>query len=73
MRKEFELTDNQLSIIIGASRPVPMIMLQCGMPSSPQENANAAWCKLGKELKFDYMSVKPSPKGIKYFTAEVIE
>jgi len=73
MRKEFELTDEQLNKILDACKPVPMIMLQCGMPSSPQENANRAWEALGKELGFEYMSVKPSSKGNKFFTAEVSE
>lgn len=68
-RKEYEMTAEQFEKLIEACRPVPMIMLQCGPPSSPQENANRAWCALGKELGFDGMSVEPSPKGKRFFTA----
>ena len=57
-----------------ACRPVRMIALQCGTPSSPQENANAAWSKLGKELDFDPMSVEPViGKDTKFFSAEEIK
>lgn len=68
-RKEYELTTEQFNKLIEACRSVPAIMLQCGMPSSPQENANRAWCALGQELGFDGMSVEPSSKGQRFFTA----
>lgn len=72
MRKEFKMTDEQHKAIMDACRPVPLIMLQCGMPPSQQETANRAWRQLGKELGFDGMSVRPvSSKGDRYFTAEV--
>ena len=70
MRKHFELTQEQFDEILKACEPVPLIALNCGMPSSPQQNANAAWKKLGKELGFDYMTVKPSLKGKRFFFAE---
>ena len=69
--KDFEMTQEQLDAIMAACKPVPMIMLQCGTPKSPQENANIAWEKLGKELGFDYMTVKPNKKGDRFFSAEV--
>jgi hypothetical protein len=69
-RYEFEMSEQQLAAILDACRPVPMIMLQCGAPSSPQENANRAWAALGYELGFDSMSVEPvSNKGDRFFTA----
>lgn len=68
-RKEYELTTEQYDKLIESCRPTPLIALQCGMPSSPQENANLAWCALGKELGFDGMSVEPSNKGQRFFTA----
>lgn len=37
-RKEYELTTGQYDKLIEACRPTPLIMLQCGMPRSPQEN-----------------------------------
>jgi hypothetical protein len=71
MRKEFEMTDSQLAALMDACKPVPMIMLQCGAPSSPQENANAAWGRLGAELGFNHMTVAPAiGKSSKFFTAE---
>ncbi len=65
----YEMTDEQLEVILAACKPVALIALQCGMPSSPQENANAAWARLGKELGFDHMTVKPTGKGNKFFSA----
>jgi predicted TIM-barrel fold metal-dependent hydrolase len=69
-RKEYELTAEQFDRLIEACRSAPLIMLQCGMPASPQENANRAWIELGKELGFDGMTVEPSGKGQRFFTAE---
>lgn len=68
-RKEYELTTDQFQTLLDACKSVPLIALQCGMPSSPQENANRAWCKLGEELGFDGMTVEPSSKGQRFFTA----
>ena len=70
MRTEFEMTQEQLDKILDACKPVMMIALQCGTPTSPQENANRAWEALGKEIGFDYMTVEPSGKGNRFFTAE---
>jgi hypothetical protein len=69
MRKEFEMTEQDLAEILEACNPVPMIMLQCGMPSSPQENANRAWERLGEKYGFDYLTVEPSEKGQRFFSA----
>jgi len=69
--KEFEMSQGQLDEIMDACRPVPMIALQCRSPRSPQENANAAWKKLGQELGFKHMTVRPSSKGPRFFSAEV--
>ncbi len=68
-RQQYELTSEQFDKLIEACRSVPLIMLQCGMPPSPQENANRAWCALGDELGFDGMTVEPSSKGQRFFTA----
>ncbi len=68
--KEFEMTDEDFADIMAACKPVPMIALQCGTPSSPQERANAAWSILGKKMGFDHMTVRPvKNKGQKFFTA----
>jgi len=68
--KEFEMSQEQLDEIIAASQPVALITLQCGMPDSPQENANRAWSRLGKILGFKPMTVRPNGKGDRFFSAE---
>jgi len=69
-RREFEMTEADLQVLLKACRPIPLIMCQYGMPRSPQETANAAWGELGKKMGFDFMSVKPLPsKGDRFFTA----
>ena len=74
MRKEFELTQEQLNLLLDASKPTPVIFLSGGKPlfNSPQENANYAWEKLGEELGFDYMTVEPNGKGNRFFSAVVV-
>jgi hypothetical protein len=69
-RHEYEMTQQQLDKLLEAAKPVPMIALQCGRPPSQQENANRAWRVLAEELGFVWDSVKPSPKGQRFFTAE---
>lgn len=70
--KDYEMTQDQFDKILKASQPVMMIALQCGNPGHPQENANAAWQALGNEMGFKYMTVKPSKKGNRFFSAEPI-
>ena len=70
-RQEFEMTQADYDAIIEACKPVPLIMLQCGMPRSQQECANDAWEALGKKMGFDYMSVAPIAEKTKlHFSAE---
>lgn len=72
MRKEFKMTEEQRDKLLEACKPVPLIALYCGTPKSPQENANDAWKKLGVEMGFDGMTVRPvTGKSNLYFTAEV--
>jgi hypothetical protein len=68
--RNFEMTQAQLDALISACRPVPLIALQCGMPRSQQEMANSAWAALGKDMGFDYNTVRPNGKGDRFFTAE---
>lgn len=65
----YEMTQADLDVLLAAMRPVPLIMLQCGMPPSPQENANAAWKRLGERMGFDYMTAQPNGKGDRFFSA----
>ena len=73
MRQTFTMTQADFDEImesITRAANTPLIMLQCGMPKSPQEAANDAWCALGKKMGFDGMSVQPSGTGHLNFTAE---
>ena len=71
--KEFTMTDEQLKTLLDACKPVPLVALQCGMPSSPQERANVAWKALGQEMGFKYMTVRPVKNDQKKFIAEIME
>lgn len=68
-RKTFAMTQDDYAKLIEACQPVPMIALQCGMPSSPQENANRAWNALGERMGFDGMTVEPCGDSPLVFTA----
>lgn len=72
-RREFEMTEADLAELLSAMKPVPLIMLQCGKPPSQQENANAAWARLGRRMGFQHMTVRPTGKGDRVFTAETCE
>jgi len=68
----YEMTKDQLTEIMEACKPVPVMYLSGGKPmfNSAQENANYAWEKLGLELGFKHMTVRPNGKGDRFFTAE---
>ena len=69
-RTNYEMTEADLKKILDACKPVPTIMLQCGKPSSPQENANRAWAELGERMGFDAMTVQLiEGKSHRFFTA----
>jgi len=73
MRKEFKMSDEDLETILDACKPVVYIIIGGVIPTSPQENANRAWAKLGERMGFDHMTVKPTRKGNKVFTAEELK
>lgn len=68
-RTNYEMTEADLEKLLEASKPVPMIMLQCGPPISQQEHANAAWAELGSRMGFDHMTVEPTGQGDRFFSA----
>ena len=68
-RTNYEMTQEDLDAILDACKPVPLIMLNIGMPSSQQESANSAWAALGVKMGFDHMTVQPTGKGDRFFTA----
>lgn len=74
MRKEFELTEQQLAMVLDASKPTMVIFGSGGVPltSTPQENANYVWRTLGSEMGFVWDTARPvADKGQRFFTAEV--
>jgi hypothetical protein len=68
-RVEYEMTEEDLNKILDACKPVTCMMIGGFTQSSPQENANRAWAELGKRMGFDSMSVRPSNKGLRFFSA----
>ena len=68
-RQEYEMTQKDLDEIMTACAPVVYMVFGGREPSSPQENSNRAWIRLGNKMGFDGMSVQPSMKGNCFFTA----
>jgi hypothetical protein len=68
-RKEYEMTEADLAEILEACKPVPYMVFGGRPPRSPQENANDAWQELGRRMGFDYMTVEPTGKGDRFFSA----
>jgi hypothetical protein len=64
------MTEEDLSKILDACKPVVCIMVGNSGPSSPQENANRAWSALGAKMGFDYNTVRPiDGKPMRFFSA----
>ena len=68
-RSEFEMTQTDMDKLLAAMKPAPLIAIHTGMPPSPQESANRAWCELGDRMGFDGMTVEPTGRGDRFFTA----
>jgi len=72
MRKEYQMTDEQLQGLLAACQPTPAMYLSGGQPmyDTPQENANRAWKKLAGEMGFVWDSCEPViGKSQHFFTA----
>ena len=71
VRANYEMTVEDLSEILEACKPVPMIMLNImNNCSSRQENANRAWKRLGDKMGFDGDTARPiEGKGSRFFSA----
>lgn len=67
--KDYEMTQEDLDVLLDAMKPVPYMIIGGVAPRSQQENANAAWKALGEKMGFDYMTVRPNGKGDRFFTA----
>lgn len=71
-RINYEMTEEDLKELLDACKATPVMFLSGGTPmgSSPQENANRAWKKLGDKMRFDSITVQPvSGKPPRFFTA----
>lgn len=69
-RSEFELTEEQLAVLLDASKPTMAILIGGVSPPTPQQNANAAWRRLADEMGFDWSTVQAvAGKGDRFFTA----
>lgn len=73
MRKRFTMTKEQQEKLLDACKPVPYMLIGGVLPRSPQQNANDAWCELGREMGFDGMTAQPDSSGQLNFTAEAVE
>ncbi len=71
MRREYELTEEELQSLHEACKPVPYLIIGGRPPRSPQEKANAAWRKLAIARGFVWDTVKPIDGACdRHFTAE---
>ncbi len=68
-RTNYEMTAEDLAVLLDAMHSVPAIVIGGITPRSRQENANAAWAALGKKMGFDHMTVSPNGKGDRFFSA----
>lgn len=69
-RVNYEMTEDDLKELLESCKPVPYMVMGGSAPSSPQENANRAWARLGSKMGFDHMTVQPIPgRGQRFFTA----
>ena len=68
-RKDYEMTQADLDKIMDACKPVPYMVFGGIPPRSPQENANDAWAELGRRMGFDHMTVQPTGRGDRFFSA----
>jgi len=69
-RTNYGMSKDDLKELLDACKPTPVMKIGSYTGSSPQENANRAWAKLGEKMGFDPTSVKPIPgKEMMFFTA----
>lgn len=69
-RINYEMSEEDEKELLKACQPTPSMMIGNYTPSTPQENANRAWERLGKKMGFDHMTVSPiEGKSTRFFTA----
>lgn len=73
MKKEYQLTEQDLKDFFEATKPMPVMYMTYGEPffRSPQERANDEWKRLGKKYGFKWDTVELTlGKGKEWITAE---
>jgi len=74
MKREYEMTEQELKELMDAGKPVPYLVFGGIPPASPYDNAMRAWDALGTKKGFWPMTVESScGKGERFFMAEPIE
>jgi len=61
--KQYRMTEEELKMMMNASKPVTYMVFNGQPPSSPQENANNAWQQIADRVGCDKMSIKPAATG----------
>lgn len=69
----FTMSEENYQKMLDASKPVRYIVVGGHEPSSPQENANQAWQRLGKEMGFDWNTISPTGNNPRAFFATPIK
>lgn len=72
-RRNYEMSEEDLKLLLHASKPTPVPILSGGilMSGTPQEKANNAWRRLGVKMGFRYLTVQPIPgKPRRHFSSE---
>ena len=70
---DFEMTEEQLAVLLDAMKPTPVMRFGSYVSGMDrQERANEAWKRLGMEMGFDHMTVRPNGRGDRYFSAEPV-
>lgn len=67
--QEYELTQDELTELLDACRPVPVMLIGGIAPRSAQQNVDEAWRRLGDVRGFEWETVAPSRKGERFFFA----
>lgn len=73
-RTNYEMTKDDHAALLDACKSTPVMLIGGTTSRTPQENANAAWHRLGEKMGFNYMTVQPDPaRGERFFTAIPLE
>ena len=67
-RKKYEMTEEDFKELLSQCKPTPVLLVGGVSSPTPQDNANAAWERLGVKMGFDYMTVRSAGRQ-RFFTA----